>query len=73
MTIAPAACFGGAAVLLGVPLKNSGGLRNAVSSGSELSVLAPVGVDVGAGHVVVEHRVPEPVDGVGELGLERPG
>ena len=32
--------------------------------------LGPVG-RVRAGDVVVEHRVPEPVDGVGELGLDR--
>ena len=51
-------------------LKYSGGLRNAVSSGSELSCFVPFGVDVLARDVVVEHRVPEAVDGVRELGRD---
>ena len=42
-----------------------------MSSGSELSVLAPVGGLVRARDRVVEHRVPEAVDGVGELGRDR--
>ena len=52
-------------------LKNSGGFRNAVSNGSELSVFVPSGVLVLPSHVVVEHGVPEPVDGVRELRLDR--
>ena len=68
--MAPAACCGRVEAALAV-VEVLGRVRNAFSSGSRVVGLAAVGVGRRASDVVVEHRVAEAVDRVGELGLDR--